>query len=117
MGRILVTGGTGYIGSHTIIELFNNGYEIDVLDNLFNSREFGDFTVDIPFKTVLETDDEEPDKQQEFSEMVKRLIKIGNEVVMNSVKGKIKPMNPIKKLPGKTQPKLTKAAEPDEPKE
>lgn len=39
MGRILVTGGTGYIGSHTIIELFNNGYEIDVLDNLFNSKE------------------------------------------------------------------------------
>lgn len=61
--------------------------------------------------------DMEPDKQQEFSEMVKRLIKIGNEVVMNSVKGKIKPMNPIKKLPGKTQPKLTKSAEPDEPKE
>lgn len=39
MGRILVTGGTGYIGSHTIIELFDNGYEIDVLDNLFNSKE------------------------------------------------------------------------------
>lgn len=38
MKRILVTGGTGYIGSHTIIELYKKGYEIDVLDNLFNSK-------------------------------------------------------------------------------
>lgn len=38
MGKILVTGGTGYIGSHTIIELFKKGCEIDVLDNLFNSK-------------------------------------------------------------------------------
>lgn len=39
MERILVTGGTGYIGSHTIIELYEKGYEIDVIDNLFNSKE------------------------------------------------------------------------------
>ncbi len=38
MEKILVTGGTGYIGSHTIIELYKKGYEIDVLDNLFNSK-------------------------------------------------------------------------------
>ncbi|MBQ1298626.1 UDP-glucose 4-epimerase GalE [Candidatus Saccharibacteria bacterium] len=38
MKRILVTGGTGYIGSHTIIELFKKDYEIDILDNLFNSK-------------------------------------------------------------------------------
>ena len=38
MERILVTGGTGYIGSHTIIELYKKGYEIDILDNLFNSK-------------------------------------------------------------------------------
>lgn len=38
MDRILVTGGTGYIGSHTIIELLKNDYEIDVVDNLFNSK-------------------------------------------------------------------------------
>ena len=38
MKRILVTGGTGYIGSHTIIELYRNDYEIDILDNLFNSK-------------------------------------------------------------------------------
>ena len=38
MERILVTGGTGYIGSHTIIELYAKGYEVDVVDNLFNSK-------------------------------------------------------------------------------
>ncbi|MBQ3474268.1 UDP-glucose 4-epimerase GalE [Candidatus Saccharibacteria bacterium] len=38
MKKILVTGGTGYIGSHTIIELYQKGYEIDIVDNLFNSK-------------------------------------------------------------------------------
>lgn len=36
---ILVTGGAGYIGSHTCIELINAGYEVVVLDNLSNSSE------------------------------------------------------------------------------
>ena len=36
--RILVTGGTGYIGSHTVVELQNNGYEVLIVDNLSNSR-------------------------------------------------------------------------------
>ena len=35
--RILVTGGLGYIGSHTCVELLNNGYEVIVVDNLYNS--------------------------------------------------------------------------------
>ncbi|MDD6484215.1 MAG: UDP-glucose 4-epimerase GalE [Clostridiales bacterium] len=35
--KILVTGGAGYIGSHTCVELLNAGYEIVVLDNLSNS--------------------------------------------------------------------------------
>lgn len=35
---ILVTGGSGYIGSHTCVELLNAGYEIVVVDNLHNSR-------------------------------------------------------------------------------
>ncbi|MDA1845476.1 SDR family NAD(P)-dependent oxidoreductase, partial [Bacillus cereus] len=34
---ILVTGGAGYIGSHTCVELLNTGYEIIVVDNLSNS--------------------------------------------------------------------------------
>lgn len=36
--KILITGGTGYIGSHTCIELLNNDYEIVVADNLYNSE-------------------------------------------------------------------------------
>ncbi|MCR4924942.1 MAG: UDP-glucose 4-epimerase GalE [Clostridiales bacterium] len=35
---ILVTGGAGYIGSHTCIELLNAGYEIIILDNFYNSK-------------------------------------------------------------------------------
>ncbi len=37
--RILVTGGAGYIGSHTCVELLNAGYELVVVDNLCNSQE------------------------------------------------------------------------------
>ncbi len=37
--KILVTGGAGYIGSHTCVELLNAGYEIVVFDNLYNSSE------------------------------------------------------------------------------
>ena len=36
---ILVTGGTGYIGSHTCVELLEAGYEVVVLDNLSNSSK------------------------------------------------------------------------------
>lgn len=35
--RILVTGGTGFIGSHTVVELQNSGYEVVIVDNLSNS--------------------------------------------------------------------------------
>jgi len=35
--KILVTGGTGYIGSHTVVELQQNGYDVIIIDNLSNS--------------------------------------------------------------------------------
>ena len=38
MDRILVTGGTGYIGSHTVVELQNAGYSVVIIDDLSNSN-------------------------------------------------------------------------------
>lgn len=38
MARILVTGGTGYIGSHTVVELMQQGYDVVIVDNLSNSN-------------------------------------------------------------------------------
>ena len=37
--KILVTGGCGYIGSHTCVELLNEGYDVIIVDNLSNSKE------------------------------------------------------------------------------
>ena len=51
--KILVTGGTGYIGSHTAIELLDNGYEVVIIDNLSNSKkEVVDRIKDITGKDV-----------------------------------------------------------------
>ena len=38
MKRILVTGGLGFIGSHTVVELQNSGYQVIIIDNLYNSK-------------------------------------------------------------------------------
>jgi len=37
MQKIIVTGGLGYIGSHTVVELINKGYQVIIIDNLVNS--------------------------------------------------------------------------------
>lgn len=37
--KILVTGGTGYIGSHTAVELINEGFDVIIIDNLYNSEK------------------------------------------------------------------------------
>ena len=36
--NVLVTGGAGYIGSHTCVELLENGYGVVVIDNLVNAN-------------------------------------------------------------------------------
>ena len=38
MSKIFVTGGAGYIGSHTVLALLRKGYEVIVLDNFSNSN-------------------------------------------------------------------------------
>ena len=38
MKTVLVTGGLGYIGSHTVVELIESGFEVVIVDNLSNSR-------------------------------------------------------------------------------
>lgn len=38
MSKILVTGGTGFIGSHTVVELYNAGYEVIIIDDFSNSN-------------------------------------------------------------------------------
>ena len=53
--KILVTGGAGYIGSHTCVELLNNNYEVIVLDNFSNSKKE---VIDIAIKPeVVDPDD------------------------------------------------------------
>ncbi|MDE6452170.1 MAG: SDR family NAD(P)-dependent oxidoreductase, partial [Odoribacter sp.] len=36
--KVFVTGGTGYIGSHTVVELQQNGFDVVIVDNLSNSN-------------------------------------------------------------------------------
>lgn len=66
--RILVTGGAGYIGSHTCIELIKSGYDIVVADNFVNScmeavnRTRKLCKVDFPFEEIDLTDYEATDK-------------------------------------------------------
>ena len=38
--KVIITGGAGFIGSHTAIELFNEGYEPIIIDDFRNSKSF-----------------------------------------------------------------------------
>ena len=69
---ILVCGGAGYIGSHTCVELIQAGYDIVVVDNLYNSSEEALRRVEkivgqpIPFvKTELCNEDARPLRNRE----------------------------------------------------
>lgn len=57
--KIIVTGGTGYIGSHTVVELINDGYEVILIDNLYNSEagvadRIGEITGTTPLLEVFD---------------------------------------------------------------
>ena len=67
--KILVTGGLGYIGSHTVVELQNAGYEVVIVDNLSNSSaNIADSIAEITsIKPVLEVFDLiDKEKTQDF---------------------------------------------------
>ncbi|MEI7980818.1 MAG: UDP-glucose 4-epimerase GalE [Bacteroidota bacterium] len=67
--KILVTGGTGYIGSHTVVELQNKGFEVIIVDNLSNSSiEVLDNIVKITGKKPLfeKFDLTDPGKTKDF---------------------------------------------------
>lgn len=60
--HILVTGGTGYIGSHTIVELLSSGHSVEIVDNLSNSsrevvQRIGAITGTIPPLHVFDLED------------------------------------------------------------
>ena len=64
MKKILVTGGAGYIGSHTCVELLKNGYEVVVIDNLRNSMKEAIKRVEkIAGKNIIFYDSDIRDKQ------------------------------------------------------
>ena len=80
MRTILVTGGAGYIGSHTIVELLKSGYEVITVDNYYNSvalsyeliqkiagKDFKKYQLDIAQEDVLEIIFKENRKRKEFS--------------------------------------------------
>ena len=69
MDKILVTGGLGFIGSHTVVELQNEGYEVIIIDNLSNSSlENLDRIISITGKTPIfvELDLKDKPKVQDF---------------------------------------------------
>jgi UDP-glucose 4-epimerase len=72
--KVLVAGGTGYIGSHTVVELMEKGYEVVIVDNLSNSfPEVVDSIAEITGKRpdFIELDLADPDAANSFFEQYK----------------------------------------------
>ena len=79
--KILVTGGAGFIGSHTCIELLNNGNEVVVVDNLYNANKKSLEVVErVTGKkvTFYEVDVRDEDK---LNEVISKAEDVGLEVV------------------------------------
>ena len=73
---VLVTGGTGYIGSHTVVELMNEGFDVVIIDNLSNSEKsvldgIAEITGRRPFFEQFDVGDKE--KLTNFFRIYKRL--------------------------------------------
>ncbi|MFO7828296.1 MAG: UDP-glucose 4-epimerase GalE [Bacteroidales bacterium] len=73
---VLVTGGTGYIGSHTVVELMNEGFDVVIIDNLSNSEKavldgIAEITGRRPFFEQFDVGDNE--KLTNFFRIYKRL--------------------------------------------
>lgn len=43
--KVLITGGAGFVGSHTVLELLEAGYDVLCIDNFVNAIQGGEFTL------------------------------------------------------------------------
>jgi len=112
--RILVTGGAGYIGSHTCLELLNSGFQVTVVDNLCNSKyeslkrvekltgsEINFYQVDIIDEAALESifKEEKPAAVIHFAGLkaVGESVQIPLEYYFNNISGTIALLRVMKK--------------------
>ena len=78
--KILVTGGAGYIGSHTCVELLEAGYDVVIVDNLYNSsRKAVDSSkqydsAEALVKKITEVSELSPEELKAIGERLRRFI-------------------------------------------
>ena len=96
MKKVLVTGGTGYIGSHTVVELLNAGREVIIIDNFSNSKpevleKIKQITgKDVKFYNIDYLNREEVEKAFEENEIESVINFAGYKAVGESVKEPLK---------------------------